>query len=99
MQAVEFVRVLQLQYGAIEQQEWLLGQAARAVSTLLHLCPYRVEIEPQGFTQQWRSAITGKGHSLQASNRPWGNMQAVFKSRCNGMAQAASDPRGDDIGW
>jgi gamma-glutamyltranspeptidase/glutathione hydrolase len=61
--------------------------------------PDRVEIEPQGFTQEWRAAIAGKGHAIQAANRAWGNMQIVFRSTADGAAQAASDPRGLDIGW
>jgi gamma-glutamyltranspeptidase/glutathione hydrolase len=61
--------------------------------------PDRLEIEPDAFTPQWQAAMSAKGHILQRANRPWGNMHAVFKSRLGGVAQAASDPRGDDIGW
>ena len=61
--------------------------------------PDRVEIEPQGFTPDWRAAMAAKGHRVQTANRAWGNMQAVFKARRSGMAQAASDPRGAGLGW
>ncbi|HEY0337331.1 MAG TPA: gamma-glutamyltransferase, partial [Burkholderiales bacterium] len=61
--------------------------------------PDRLEIEPQGWTPEWRAAMSAKGHIIQAANRRWGNMQAVFKAKLGGVAQAASDPRGDDIGW
>lgn len=60
--------------------------------------PDRVEIEPGGFDDQWRAALEVKGHKLQVAARRWGNMQAVFKSGRDGSVQAASDPRGEDIG-
>lgn len=61
--------------------------------------PDRVEIEPAGFPPEWHAAIEAKGHTIQVVNRTWGNMQVVFKSRLTGAAQAASDPRGSDVGW
>jgi gamma-glutamyltranspeptidase/glutathione hydrolase len=60
--------------------------------------PDRVEIEPYGFTPQWRDALAAKGHALHVAKRKWGNMQLVFKSR-EGVAQAASDPRGEGVAW
>jgi gamma-glutamyltranspeptidase / glutathione hydrolase len=64
-----------------------------------HQCwPDQVEIEPDSFSAEWRAALEAKGHQLKLVNRKWGNMQAVFKSRINGAAQAASDPRGFDMG-
>jgi gamma-glutamyltranspeptidase/glutathione hydrolase len=60
--------------------------------------PDRVELEPGGFPPQWRAALEAKGHKLEIARRGWGNMQAVFKSRQTGLAQAASDPRGSDSG-
>jgi gamma-glutamyltranspeptidase/glutathione hydrolase len=61
--------------------------------------PDRVEIEPGGFPDEWRSALAAKHHVLQTSGRKWGNMQAVFRSKRDGSTQAASDPRGEDLGW
>jgi gamma-glutamyltranspeptidase/glutathione hydrolase len=61
--------------------------------------PDRVEVEPEGFSEDWRSALQGKGHVIQQSGRKWGNMQAVFKSKKTGVAEAANDPRGSDVGW
>ena len=61
--------------------------------------PDRVEIEPDAFTPEWRAAMTAKGHLLQVAGRKWGNMQMVFKSKQTGAAQAASDPRGAEVGW
>lgn len=61
--------------------------------------PDRVEIELDAFTPGWRASLGAKGHRLHTVRRRWGNMQAVFKSKDNGIAQAASDPRGKDVGW
>ena len=61
--------------------------------------PDRIEIEPEGFSTDWRTALQSKGHAIQQSSRKWGNMQAVFKSRKTGEATAASDPRGSDLAW
>ena len=61
--------------------------------------PDRIEIEPEGFSAEWRAALQGKGHAIQQSSRKWGNMQAVFKSKKTGFAEAASDPRGSDLAW
>ena len=61
--------------------------------------PDRVEIEPEGFPAEWRRALEAKHHVLHTVSRKWGNVQAVFKSATSGAAEAASDPRGGDIGW
>jgi gamma-glutamyltranspeptidase/glutathione hydrolase len=61
--------------------------------------PDRVELEPDGFTPEWRKALAAKGHTVQLATRKWGNMQIVFKAKENGAAQAASDPRGADVAW
>jgi gamma-glutamyltranspeptidase/glutathione hydrolase len=61
--------------------------------------PDQVEIEPEGFSAEWRSAMSAKGHTLRVVNRRWGNMQAVFKARRGGVAWAASDPRGEGVAW
>lgn len=61
--------------------------------------PDRLEIEPQGFSSEWRAALQAKGHVIQLGSRRWGNMQTVFKSKRTGIAEAASDPRGSDVAW
>jgi len=61
--------------------------------------PDQIEIEPEGFPAEWQDALKAKGHALRTVNRKWGNMQAVFKSKANGVTQAASDPRGSDVAW
>ena len=61
--------------------------------------PDRVEIEPEGFSAEWRAALEEKGHTFRVVERRWGNMQAVFKARRDGVASAASDPRGEGLAW
>ncbi len=61
--------------------------------------PDRIEIEPEGFSVAWRSALEAKGHQIRVVNRKWGNLQAVFQPRGDGVAQAANDPRGSDVAW
>jgi gamma-glutamyltranspeptidase/glutathione hydrolase len=61
--------------------------------------PDRVEVEPQGYSAEWRAAMAAKGHAIAPNNRRWGNMQAVFKARRGGAAIAASDPRGEGVAW
>jgi gamma-glutamyltranspeptidase/glutathione hydrolase len=61
--------------------------------------PDRVEIEPVGFSDEWRRALRDKGHEVRSAGRQWGNMQVVFSSRETGLAHAASDPRGTDVAW
>ncbi len=63
-----------------------------------HQCwPDQVEIEPDSFSDAWRASLEAKGHQLKLISRKWGNMQVVFKA-VDGAAQAASDPRGFDMG-
>jgi len=56
----------------------------------------RVEIEPEGFSAEWRGALERNimWCRLRAAN---GQYAGAFKSRTGGAAQAASDPRGQDI--
>jgi gamma-glutamyltranspeptidase/glutathione hydrolase len=61
--------------------------------------PDRVEIEPDSFSADWRGALAARGHQLDTASRKWGNMQAVFKSKVNGSAVAANDPRGSGVAW
>ena len=61
--------------------------------------PDRLEVEPDGYSEEWRAAMTAKGHTVQTAKRRWGNMQAVFKAKRDGTAQSASDPRGEGVGW
>ena len=61
--------------------------------------PDRVEIEPRGFSPEWRADMTARGHTLETVRRLWGNMNVVFKSKRTGAAAEANDPRGEGIAW
>jgi gamma-glutamyltranspeptidase/glutathione hydrolase len=58
--------------------------------------PDHVEIEPWGFTGEWRAVLEAKGHRIEVIRRQWGNMQLAFRSK-TGAVQTASDPRGADV--
>ncbi|HXV11975.1 MAG TPA: gamma-glutamyltransferase [Burkholderiales bacterium] len=61
--------------------------------------PDRVEVEPEGFTPDWRAGLEAKGHRMRVVGRKWGNMQAAFRSRTDGSVQVANDPRGAGVAW
>ena len=56
--------------------------------------PDRLEVEPESFSSTVLDELQLFGHALKVVDRKWGNMQAVWISRANGQAFAASDPRG-----
>ncbi len=59
--------------------------------------PDVVSYEPDTFTVAEIAALQQMGHRLQARQRPYGNMQAVFWDRKNNRVTAASDPRGNGL--
>jgi gamma-glutamyltranspeptidase/glutathione hydrolase len=61
--------------------------------------PDVVEIEPEGFTTEWMSAMAALGHEVRKANRLWGNVQLVYKPAGGAPPRAVSDPRGSDIAW
>lgn len=61
--------------------------------------PDSVEIEPTGFSTEWRAAMTARKHVIRVGTRQWGNMQLAFRAKRDGAMQVASDPRGLDFGW
>lgn len=60
--------------------------------------PDRLEVEPESFSSAVLDELQLFGHTLKVVDRKWGNMQAVWISRANGQAFAASDPRGSGSG-
>jgi len=59
--------------------------------------PDVVSYEPGTFTTAEIAALQHMGHHLQARQRPYGNMQAVFWDRKLNRVTAASDPRGNGL--
>ena len=56
--------------------------------------PDQVEIEPQGFSEDWIAEMQARGYAVTGSARRWGNVQAVYIDKRTGLATAAGDPRG-----
>lgn len=55
--------------------------------------PDRVQIEPEGFDEDWVAAMKAKGHAVEAGKRRWGNMQVVRVDKKTGRITTAGDPR------
>lgn len=55
--------------------------------------PDTVFHEPGALTAQQVQALEQRGHTLKASDSPWGNMQAILWDKKYNEVQAASDPR------
>ncbi len=57
--------------------------------------PDLVQYESDGLDKQARADLESRGHRLRDVGRRYGNMQAVMRERHSGVADAASDPRGE----
>jgi gamma-glutamyltranspeptidase/glutathione hydrolase len=82
----------------VNQREVDLERMVKAPRYHHQYWPDRVEVEPDGFSAEWRAALAARKHIVQVGTRQWGNMQLAFSAR-DGAMQVASDPRGLDIGW
>ncbi len=56
--------------------------------------PDVVQLEPEALAPAVRASLTRRGHELETTTRPYGNMQLVHWHRAAGRVAAASDPRG-----
>lgn len=56
-----------------------------------------VEFEPRAFTTQLQHALQLRGHHLQQTDEPYGDMQAIFWNKKENKVYAASDPRGHGL--
>lgn len=61
--------------------------------------PDVTEFEAGAFSTEEQAALTQAGHTLKASPRRWGNMQAVLWDKKQGTVEAAADPRGQGAGY
>ncbi|MBI2791568.1 MAG: gamma-glutamyltransferase [Gammaproteobacteria bacterium] len=59
--------------------------------------PDIVEFEPQAFTSQLQHALQLRGHYLQPTKEPYGDMQAIFWNKKENKVYAESDPRGQGL--
>jgi gamma-glutamyltranspeptidase/glutathione hydrolase len=77
---------------------WIDGADAPAMAALKRYHhqyqPDVVAFETGAFSDPDQAALRALGHRLEASARPYGNMQVVTWDRASGKVEAASDPRG-----
>jgi gamma-glutamyltranspeptidase/glutathione hydrolase len=77
---------------------WIDGAEAPAMVALKRYHhqyqPDVVAFETGAFSDADQAALRTLGHRLEASARPYGNMQVVTWDRATGKVEAASDPRG-----
>ncbi len=78
---------------------WIDGADARGMVSLPRYhhqyYPDLVSHEPGAFDEASAAALRARGHRLEPSPRPWGNMQVVTWDYASDRVEAASDPRGD----
>lgn len=60
--------------------------------------PDTIQYEPGALSTTEIATLTAKGHHLQATAAPYGNMQAVLWNKQTGDLSAGSDPRGEGLG-
>jgi len=55
--------------------------------------PDKLEVEPDALSDELRTALAAKGHTVAPQEIPWGNMHVVVKNKQTGQLDAASDKR------
>jgi gamma-glutamyltranspeptidase/glutathione hydrolase len=73
------------------------GDATRMVSLKRYHHQYTPDVvafEAGAFSEAEQASLRDRGHRLELSARPYGNMQVVTWDRASGKVEAASDPRG-----
>jgi gamma-glutamyltranspeptidase/glutathione hydrolase len=61
--------------------------------------PDVVEYEPGALNAEEIAGLEKLGHTLKATPKPYGDMQAVLWDQPYGRLEAASDPRGEGAAW
>jgi gamma-glutamyltranspeptidase/glutathione hydrolase len=75
------------------------GQAAVERPRFHHqFLPDAISAEPGAFMPEEVVALQAMGHTVNAAERTWGNMQVVTWNRGNGAVEAGSDPRWKGVG-
>lgn len=60
--------------------------------------PDTLSIEAEALSPAETAALTARGHSITAAERPWGNMQVVVWNRATGAVEAGTDSRWEGVG-
>jgi gamma-glutamyltranspeptidase / glutathione hydrolase len=61
--------------------------------------PDEVDYEQGALSDVEIKELQAKGHTLKVSGRQWGNMQVITWDFASGKVEAASDPRGEGVGF
>jgi gamma-glutamyltranspeptidase/glutathione hydrolase len=78
------------------------GDATQMVSLKRYHHQYTPDVvgfEAAAFSEAEQAGLRDRGHRLEPSARPYGNMQVVTWDRASGKVEAASDPRGTRTPW
>jgi gamma-glutamyltranspeptidase/glutathione hydrolase len=60
--------------------------------------PDTLSVEAEALSPAETAALTARGHSIAAAERPWGNMQVVVWNRATGAVEAGTDSRWEGVG-
>ena len=60
--------------------------------------PDTLSVEAEALSPAESAALTARGHSIAAAERPWGNMQVVVWNRSTGAVEAGTDSRWEGVG-
>jgi gamma-glutamyltranspeptidase/glutathione hydrolase len=85
--------------GLLELMDGRSAQAAADRPRFHHqYLPDAISAEPEAFTAAQVAALQALGHTVNAGERPWGNMQVVAWDRRTGAVEAGTDPRWKGVG-
>ena len=85
--------------GMVELMEGNGAQAATAAPRFHHqYLPDAVQAEAGAFEPAEIAALEAMGHTVQAGERTWGNMQVVVWDHATGEVEAGTDPRWKGVG-
>jgi gamma-glutamyltranspeptidase / glutathione hydrolase len=83
--------------------DWMDGNDAAQVASRKRFhhqyLPDEVSFEPGAFDAEEQALLTQRGHVLKEMRSSYGNMQVITFDKTTGTVQAASDPRGEGVGW
>lgn len=85
--------------GMVELMDGQGAQATTAVPRFHHqYLPDAVQAEAGAFEPAEIAALEAMGHTVQAGERTWGNMQVVVWDHATGEVEAGTDPRWKGVG-
>ncbi|MGE0116041.1 MAG: gamma-glutamyltransferase [Steroidobacteraceae bacterium] len=83
--------------------DWLDGNSAVHVVALPRFhhqyLPDEISFEKNALTDAEQIALRQRGHHLREAHSSYGNMEIVTWDYATGIVEAASDPRGEGVGW